>query len=301
MAQTRWNDAGFKQSLESLVWTASPVVRRYLHVLATGDPACDWLTWVAFHDLPERVGRTLVLGCGSGWLERALAKSPKFEAITACDFAEETVARAAEEAKTAGIDRVRYHVVNLETDELPAGPFDVVIANDVLHHITNLERIYERIAAALTPDGRLVFNEFVGPNRFQYSDERVKIINRYFRKLPSRLRRDPVKGGVVRRWARVEREQLIAQDPTEAVRSEEVLPLARRYFEPIREIPYGGGLLNPMLFGIVVNFRDGERKDDAILQKLCDEEKRLTAAGKLENDFVIFLGRPRRSGPRVGR
>jgi SAM-dependent methyltransferase len=292
---SRWNDAGFTGSLESLVWMASPVVRRYLHVLATGDANCDWLTHVAYHRLPERVPRTLVLGCGSGWLERALAKSPKFERILACDFAPDTVARAVGAARAEGIDRIEYRVLDLENDELPDGPFDAVIANDVLHHITGLESVYARIRGALAPDGRLIFNEYVGPNRFQYDEERVRLINRHFRALPPRLRRDPVSREVIERWTRVDRGQLIAQDPTEAVRSEEVLPIARQYFEPVIEIPYGGGLLNPMLFGIIVNFREGDPGDDAVLQELCDEETRLTRSGALANDFFIFVGRARTS------
>jgi len=32
---TRWNDGAFKSHVENLVWTASPVVRRYLHQLVT--------------------------------------------------------------------------------------------------------------------------------------------------------------------------------------------------------------------------------------------------------------------------
>ena len=69
--QTRWDSDSFTASLENLVWTASPVVRRYLHRLASGDPGCDWLTYAEWHHLGPSLDRALVLGCGSGWLERA--------------------------------------------------------------------------------------------------------------------------------------------------------------------------------------------------------------------------------------
>ena len=292
MTQTRWNDHRFTISLESMVWMASPVVRRYLHVLVSGDPNCDWLTYVCHHHLPSRVPRTLVLGCGSGWLERALAGNPRFGSIVACDFAIKTVARAAWAAIRAQLPTISYCVIDLEHQALPGGPFDLIIANDVLHHITRLESLYSRIHQALAADGRLIFNEYIGPNRFQYSDERVALVNDRLRRLPPHLRKDPVSGEPRQAWERVSATLLASQDPTEAVRSEEVLPIAKRFFEPVVEYPYGGGLLNPLLYGIVTNFREGSHEDTEVLQALCDEEARLTKQGALSPDFHVFIGKP---------
>lgn len=296
MLQTRWNDSSFTTQLESLVWTASPIVRRYLHWLATGDPDCDWLTAIRYRYLPGIVRRALVLGCGSGWLERALATpGGGVREIVACDVARETVDRAREHAEREGKTSIQYRVVDLEHEELPAGPFDAIIANDVLHHITGLERLYGRIHDALAPRGRFVFNEYVGPNRFQYSDERIELINRYFRLFPDNLRWDPVSNSCLWKRSRIDVRKLTEEDPTEAVRSEDVLPLARKAFEVVAEIPYGGGLLNPLLFGVISGFEPGRAEHDRVLEVLCAAEDRLTAAGQLEPDFHIFVGRRRES------
>ena len=288
--QTRWDDGKFTAHLELLVWTSSPVVRKYLHKLVTRDPACDWLTWVEFAHFPPKLDRALVLGCGSGWLERAIAKRGRFRSIVACDFAAETVSRASRAAEEEGLSSIDYMVLDLENQELPAGPFDAVIANDVLHHITGLEPLYTRIHGALAPGGKLVFNEYVGPNRFQYSDAHMATVNRYLRLLPDRLRWDPIGGKVLWKRDRVDPAQLAIDDPTEAVRSEDVLPLARRFFRVEKEYVYGGGLLNPLLFGIVTNFRAGDPWDDMLMSRLCAAEERLTEAGELEPDFRIFVG-----------
>lgn len=269
---------------------ASPVVRRYLHVLVSGDPRCDWLTWVGAMHMKPGLDRALVLGCGSGWMERAIAGADRFRSIVACDFAAETVDRARRAAEEQGLSQIEYRVLDLEREPLPDGPFDVVLANDVLHHITGLEPLYTRIHAALAPAGKLVFNEYVGPNRFQYSDARMKVINRYLRMLPDRLRWDPISGKLLWKRERTDPRQLEADDPTEAVRSEDVLPLARRFFRVEREYVYGGGLLNPLLFGIVSNFRAGDPWDDMVLSRLCDAEQRLTDSGEIDADFRIFIG-----------
>lgn len=289
-APTRWDDGRFTSHLESLVWTASPVVRRYLHALVSGDPACDWLTWVEHAHLSAGLDRALVLGCGSGWLERAIAGRGRFRSIVACDFAAETISRARQAAEAEGVGGIEYHVLDLENEALPEGPFDAVFANDVLHHIKGLEPLYTRIHSVLAPRGRLIFNEYVGPNRFQYSDERMALVNRYLRVLPDRLRWDPLTGKLLWKRERADVDQLVWDDPTEAVRSEDVMPLARRFFRPEKEYLYGGGLLNPLLFGIVTNFRAGDPWDDMLISRFCAAEERLTDAGKLEPDFRIFVG-----------
>ncbi len=297
--QTRWDDGQFTAHLELLVWTASPVVKRYLHALVSGDPNCDWLTWVEAAHLRPRLDRALVLGCGSGWLERALAQRGRFRSIVACDFAPETVNRARLAARAEGFSSsIDYMVLDLENEKLPPGPFDAIIANDVLHHITGLEALYTRIEGALAPGGKLVFNEYVGPNRFQYSDAHMEVVNRYLRLLPNRLRWDPITGQVLWKRERVDPNRLAVDDPTEAVRSEDVLPLARRFFRAEKEYVYGGGLLNPLLFGIVSNFRPGDPWDDMLLSRLCAAEQRLTESGEIEPDFRIFVG-TRRDGVAV--
>ena len=291
--QTRWNDGRFTQNLGGMVWTASPIVRQYLHRLVSGSPECDWPTWVRAKHLPQDVNRLLVLGCGSGWLERALAQKAGIGEITACDLARDRVQAAEQTARQEGLGRIRYQVCNLEAETLPEGPFDAIFANDVLHHITDLEGIYGRIHEALTPEGKLLFNEYVGPNRFQYSDARMELINRYFRLIPDHLRFNPYWGGLFWSRFRTDPAKLIADDPTEAVRSEDVLPLARKFFEVEAEYPYGGGLLNPLLYEIIGNFDEQNPYDSRLLQVLCDAEDRLTRSRLIEPDFSVFVGRRR--------
>ncbi len=290
MIHTRWNDTDLTNQIESKVWTASSTVRRYLHTLASGDPNCDWPTYVRWKHLPERLDRILVLGCGSGWLERALAGKPGVRSIVACDFAPAAVEQARRTAEKEGLDQIAYRVVDLEREPLPGTEFDAVFANDVLHHITHLEDLYLRIRGSLVPDGKFVFNEYVGPNRFQYSDERMDVINRYMRLLPDHLRYDPCLKIVLKRKERVDPAFMEREDPTEAVRSEDVLPLARAAFHVEAEYPYGGSLLNPLLYEIVVNFDETAASDSRLLQVLCDAEDRLIRDGSLQPDFAIFVG-----------
>ena len=288
--QTRWNDGQFTATNESLIWMASPIVRRYLHLLVSGQPDCDWPTYVEWRHLPPAVDSVLVVGCGSsGWLERGLAQRGRFRRIIASDFAPAAVEMARRSARERNLDAIEYRVLDLETEAL-GGPYDAIFANDVLHHITNLEGLYERIREALAPKGKLFFNEYVGPNRFQYSDARMDLINRYFRLIPDHLRFNPYWGGLFWSRFRADPAKLMADDPTEAVRSEDVLPLARKFFEVEAEYPYGGGLLNPLLYEIIGNFDEQNPYDSRLLQVLCDAEDRLTRSRLIEPDFSVFVG-----------
>ena len=85
-------------------------------------------------------------------------------------------------------------------------------------------------------------------------------------------------------------EKILTDDPTEAVRSEDVLSLARRFFQVDAEYPYGGGLLNLLLYEVSVNFDEDNSDDVRLLQVLCDAEDRLTRSGLIEPDFFIFVG-----------
>src|SRR5947207_8013983 len=82
----RWGDAGFTHTLAGVSWMASTAVLMHLNERATGDPARDWLSSWAHRWFPGNHLRVLVLGCGEGWLERAIASWPFVERIDAVDL-----------------------------------------------------------------------------------------------------------------------------------------------------------------------------------------------------------------------
>ncbi|MDQ2749950.1 MAG: class I SAM-dependent methyltransferase [Actinomycetota bacterium] len=56
-------------------------------------------------------------------------------------------------------DGPNYHRVEFERDDLE-GPVDVIVACTSLHHVSDLDRVTDMIAAALTPAGTLVVVEW---------------------------------------------------------------------------------------------------------------------------------------------
>jgi SAM-dependent methyltransferase len=276
------------------VWTNARIVREYLHERVSGDPACDWVTWMLHRHVSGKRISALVLGCGEGWLERALASHPRIHAVTGVDLSEQAVAKAAERAARDGLgDRVRHAVVDLERDPIPGGPYDVIFAHDVLHHVRGLEGLFERIGEALTPEGRLLFCEYVGPARFDFGRRREAILDAALLSLPEKYRRLPDGRGLATRGHRTDPGELALRDPSEAIRSDRILSCVRGSMDVLEEIPYGGSLLAPLLYELVENFRDGDPTDEAVLRGLCEQERSMIASGELPSDYTVVAARRR--------
>ncbi|HEX8617323.1 MAG TPA: methyltransferase domain-containing protein [Thermoanaerobaculia bacterium] len=284
---TVWNDADFAERLAHANWMANTAVLMHLNERATGDPARDWLSsWAHRWFVGDRL-RVLVLGCGEGWLERAIAEWPSVAHIDAVDFAEHAVARARELAR--GIEKIAYGVVNLNHDTLPAGAYDVVVAHSVLHHIENLEHAYVQIERSMRANATLIVNEYVGPNRFQYSDDVLGIINALFRCLPAEQRRP------YETRTRPTVEEMLANDPTEAVRAEELMACAERHFEVVERKELGGAIVQHLLYDIVQNFRFEIPRERSLIEILCTIDAMLTDAKRIPCDFVICAARKKGS------
>ena len=281
----------------------SPVVRAYLNQLVSGDPHVDWLTWAWHHpEVRRRAGRAatggagwrvLVLGCGTGWLERSIARRPEVASIDACDIAAGAVEDAAATARREGLGEViRYHVVDLNREAPPGGPYDLAIAHSVLHHVENLELAYPALRDCLVPGGLLLLNEYVGPRRFQFGAAQMAVINGVLARLPERYRRSAVMGGVVYPHKEVPTEaQMIATDPSESVRSDELMAFTRNGFEVLEEVAYGGTVLQHLLYDVVQNFDPASLPDARLLGLVCLLEEALLREGVLPSDYAVVLAR----------
>lgn len=283
--------------LASPFWVPSRALQAHLNRTASGSPDDDWLSMVRARHLPRPLERTLVIGCGGGHLERALARKDAVGRILAVDADADQVARAREQAERVGLGTISYSVFDPERGELPPGPWDAIFAQDVLHHVSRLGELLARIGASLSRRGRFVMAEYVGPARFQYSDERMDLVARYFRLLPDRLRRDPATGRLLWRRERTDAARLARDAPSEAARGEDLLAGVRRMFDVEVEYPGGQGLLHPLLAGLALHFGEDPASDERLLEVLCAAETRLFTAGRLDSPFVYLVGRRRSAEP----
>lgn len=281
-------------------WLAHPQVRDRVNRLASGRPDQDAYgrlgELLAARGWPLPIPRALSLGCGFGALERDLVGRGLVRHFEAIDLAEGAIAEARRLAAEAGLaPRIAYRVADLEQASFPPGSFDAVFAHSSVHHVERLEPLFAAVVRALRPGGLFHLHEFVGPTRFQWTDAQLRLGNALLDALPPRLRRLP-DGTPKPPLLRPTIADMIAADPSEAIRSADILPLVRARFTVLEERPLGGALLHNVLGDIGQNFDPNGAEDSAILARMFAAEDAAMAAGTIGTDFatVTALAPPRR-------
>ncbi len=268
------------------------VINRRISGEPTVDPYCHLLRTRLHDRLP--VARAFTIGCGSGELERGLCQYGFALAHDAVDVAPKAIEKAVEAAKEAGFHHLGYRVADGNVLRLEPDSYDVVFGVHSIHHITELEAVFRQVAGALRPGGLFFMNEFVGPTRFQWTDRQLEVVNGLLSALPEAFRVSTVDGRVKRHVRRPTVAEMIAADPSEAVRSGEILDVASDFFEILEVRPYGGTVLQLLLDDIAGNFAGQGTGGAALLAAIADLEWALVTSGDLASDFAVVVAQPKR-------
>lgn len=252
------------------------------------DTPIDWF----FRDfLQKPAERVLSICCGTGSFERELAQKGYAEHIDAFDASGASIEWASSLAKEQGLNIINYWVADGNSVRLREREYDLVISMAALHHIENLEHIFQEIRNVMKPGGLLFYDEYIGKNRMQWPEEVLKIVNGILMLLPRHYRVQISNGKAKDEEIMVSEDLMIKRDPTEAVRSEDILPLTERYFEIVTRKDYGGAILMPLFMNIVSNF-DSSRKEDCKIMDFCIYlEKLLLSSGAIKPNGTVVVCR----------
>ena len=275
-------------------WMQHPRVRDRIHRFASSDRTVDaYGRLAAFLDdngFARPLARCASLGCGTGGLERDLARRSLIVAIDGYDPSADAIAEARRLAEEQGFGSINYNVADIDGDTLPQAQFDAVFTNSALHRAKALEDIVRNVRRALKPGGLFHLNEFVGPSRFQWDDLQLRLINDFLNTLPDRLLETP--NGRKPPVQRPSLEQMLPNQPTQAVRSSEIRQVVAQHFDIVEERPYGGTLLHMGLGDIAQNFSLENPEDMAHLERFFDLEDDAYAKGLLASDFTVITAVP---------
>ena len=269
----------------------SPVVMAEINRRVTGDPAVKPLEYFRRKYCPEPRGLGLSLGSGDGQLEIAAVDLGIVDRIVGLDISPERVKRATARVPERLHGRVEFRVENLETYR-PDETYDVIFAKSILHHIDALEAWCEAFNTLLGPEGLLYVDDFIGPNRFQWTDGQLYIINRLLDALPEELRRDLVLADGSPRPAvgRPDIAAFVAADPSEAIRSYDIGFVLERELEPLELRDYGGALFHQFFNRLMGNFAG----EPALVRMIMEFDFLLTDVGGLDPNYLWGVYRPRR-------
>lgn len=277
---------------QGLYWQSYILTAQHINRAISGEPSVDWLTFTKQRFFRKPVEVALSLGFGYGIVERVGIEQEIAERFEAYDISPEAVVVAREEAEKAGIaDRIEYAAADLNTITLEPGRYGAVFAAQTLHHIEALEHLLDQIRESLTPDGLLVVNEYVGPSRFQFPDEYLPLMDGLLAVLPESHRRSLKDGSVKEKASRPNAKEVYDVDPSESVRSDEIMGLIEERFEIVYRADFGGTLLQFVLSDIAGNFDPADPKDVAMIDLVCLYERTLIEQGVLPSDFVYLVAK----------
>jgi 2-polyprenyl-3-methyl-5-hydroxy-6-metoxy-1,4-benzoquinol methylase len=233
--QRYWGDHVGDHLQSFLQWETNPPSQLHQNFRVSGDRNVVAAVW--FWKKYGPFSSVASIGSGTGILERWLCGLPDFEGnVVGFDISPRSVEVAS--ANCAQFPNVKFELADLNVREWEADQFDVVFAHGALHHIESLDWCVGQ--RGLRNGGLLYVNDFVGPQRYQYSDAQMRIANELLERVPPRWRK---RTSVVR----CDAEQLKKDDPSEAACSHFIEQTVRVHFEVLERKPRGGTLLGPDL------------------------------------------------------
>lgn len=288
-----WN-AEFDRMREDVFhWTNNEIVLEYLYRQVSGENV-HWLPWLMnsyFHN--SHFKRGLSIGCGDGVHEAEIMRSGRVDHITGIDVSEGALNRARVNMLESGIPSDRFHFEVHDANRITLqGKFDIIFNIHSAHHVTNLEGLFDFVVSHLCDNGVYVFVEFVGPTQFQWTEQQLSIINSIVANLSPGLRNPNHAGTALRPSI----EAMNAFDPSESVRSAELLTVLPQFFDYELFRAQNGAVLHqiyPLLNGSRANRND--EAFDNVIRLVIEFEKLLTSNGILSPDFVFAICRPKQT------
>jgi len=285
MNYTRWSSGPAPN-----YWTSHPILNAYVNLKIAGGFNRSTLTWLKediFNDLAP-LPDIASIACGSGAAERQALAVDLADNVTGYDFSEASLVFARKKAAEDGwLNRFKYVKYDFNSQHMPNNGklYPLILIFGGLHHAENLDFFINDLKRVLARNGIIFFNEYIGPNRFQYHSEHCKILNQVIASIPKSLR-------VVDEYLPEDPQLLAKNDPSEAVHSEDIMFKIKENFFILDQCDYGGSLLFPLWSSVLVreefmNLR--QKLNLQLLKNVMFLEEILTNSGVLPSLFSQCL------------
>lgn len=236
----------------------------------------------------EPGAKILSVGCGRAEKERWFAERLPDREFVAIDIADEILDEAREINQREGVENLRLEIGDFNALELERSSFDLVLGLGAIHHVEALENFWDAVGRSLVPGGVVVAQEFIGADRLQWTDAQLEHCNRAIEEIVPAEHKAHHEVVVA-----PDLQAMIDTDPSEAVRSSEILTTARAAGFDIDGFCSGGGaLLQPILMFQIASYDPRNWQHNLVLSKLFAEEDRLMREGVLDDDFAMFVAIP---------
>ncbi len=188
-------------------------------------------------------------------------------------------------ARTAGLeDRFTFVEADLNSWS-PAHEYHAAIANQSLHHVLNLENLYEQMERSLVHGGCFAISDMIGRNGHLRWPEALRIVHEFWREMPPSYRLNRSSGCYEEMFL----DHDCSGDGFEGVRSQDILPLLLDRFQFRFFFPFGN-LIDPFVdrsFG--PNFNLARAWDKAFIDRVQARDMAELASGHLKPTHMLAV------------
>jgi SAM-dependent methyltransferase len=241
--------------------------------------------------------QVISIGAGNGAIEIEIARLLRDRGvdgvrIECLDINPTMLARCGENALTHDLHQVVVPVVGDFNHWVPEHPYDVVLANQSLHHVVELEALFDRVAETIGDDGVFLISDTIGRNGHLRWPEALQQVRDFWSELPLRKRLNVQLG-------RQEVEFVDWDSSTEAfegVRAQDILPLLVERFQFEVFIPWGNviDIFIDRAYGHHHDVHDPA--DCAFIDRIHDCDERGIREGRWKPTHMIGVLRKQLSG-----
>ena len=272
---------------ERLHWYQSPTILHHITQLICAEAQPDIGTAIRklirtiSPALPYKHG--ISVACGTGIKEMRLVEDGLVEHFDLYELSEYAVEQGVKIAADKGLEnRITFHHGDALKAGILPGSHDFVYWDNALHHMMDAYAAVEWSKSMLAAKGCFFMYDFVGPTRFQWTDEQTGIVTHVLESMDDAYFFIPNSEYMWKKAPnKMNLEEMLQADPSEAADSDNILPAFRSYFPEGKIIPLGGLIYVLALDGIMVNIPE----NSVLLKKLLNID--LLLSKQRHNYFAV--------------
>lgn len=277
-------------------WWNDRIIIRHINQIVSGEEL-DGLSQGLVYLTKKRTGNKcfnngISVGCGTGQKEMELIKQNVVKHFELYELSQKGIDTGKQLYEKAGLsNHVNFYLKDPLKENIPHKSFDFVHWNNSLHHMFDVDEAVKWSYKLLKKGGMFYMDDYIGPNRFQWSDKMLDTANSIRALIPEKYFIVPDKP--TEKFSRkVYRANLdLLHDPSEAVQSELIIDSVKKYF-PDAEVIYTGGVMYHLaLQKILINFDENNNDDANLLKLVLAIDKLCIDVPKIGSHYAISIGR----------
>jgi SAM-dependent methyltransferase len=167
----------------------------------------------------------------------------------------------------------------------PSGHYDAVTANQSLHHVLNLENLFDSVKIAIDPSGLFIVSDTIGCNGHKRWPETLEMVHKFWEELPTPYRYNLILERQEKKYINWD----CSTNGFEGIRSQDILPLLieRFHFESFFAF---GSMIDPFVDRAFGHHFDPEKEwDRNFIDRIHEADEQGILSGKLKPTHMLAV------------